>query len=287
MLAGAEGGAKPGATAAAGAQAPEDSLETFMAKVRRLSAEARPGRPVLATVEGNDPVLAAALAEAMVAPSPATYRAVAREYRRVGVFDQAFAYLGKASALGPKDASTYDALARLWRDSGFPQLGLGDAYRAAYYAPQSPAVHNTLGTLFQALGRRSLARKEYERALELDPAAAYAVNNLCYGWVLDGEGGKAIAACERALAMQPGLAAAKNNLGLAHAVSGDDKAAQSAFAGSGDLANELYNTGIIRLARREYASAVEAFEAARTARPGMALADARARQAKAAKGSEE
>lgn len=287
MLAGAGGGATPAATAAAGAHAPEDSLETFMAKVRRLSAEARPGRPVLTTVEGNDPVLAATLAEALVAPSPVAYRAVAKAYRRVGVYDQAFNFLGKASALDPKDAATYDALARLWRDSGFPQLGLGDAYRAVYYAPHSPAVHNTLGTVFQALGRRALARKEYEQALQLDPSAAYAVNNLCYGWVLEGEAAKAVTACERALAVQPGLAAAKNNLGLAHAVSGNDKAAQSAFAGSGDLANELYNTGIVRLARRDYASAVEAFEAARAARPGMALADARARQAKAAKGSEE
>jgi Flp pilus assembly protein TadD len=265
-----------------GAQPPGDSLEMFMAKVRKLSEEARPDRPAAATVEGNNPALAAAVAAATFTPSPATCRLAAEEYRRHGIFDKAFHYLGKAAALDPKDAATYDASARLWRDSGLPEVALGDAYRATYFAPLSPVTHNTLGTIFQALGRRALARAEYQRALQLDASAAYALNNLCYGWVLDNDPKKAILACETALKLQPGLAAADNNLGLAHAANGDMAAARAAFARAGDKAGELYNTGIVRLAQRDYNGAIDAFESAQAARPTLAEAAARARQARTA-----
>ena len=265
------------------AASPEDSLEAFMGKVRKLSAEARPARPAAATVEGNNPRLAAAVAAAAFNPSPASYRTAAEEYRRFGIFDKALAYLGTATALDPRDAATHDALARLWRDSGFPQLGLGDAYRALYFAPGSPIVHNTLGTIFQALGRRRLARDEYERALTLDPAAAYAMNNLCYAFVLDGEANKAIAACEGALRLQPDLVAAHNNLGLAHAVNGDLPAARAAFADTGDHATGLYNIGIVYMAQRDYSGAVDAFHSANVARPTMTSATVRAAQARVAK----
>ena len=184
--------------------------------------------------------------------------------------------------MDPRDAATYDAAARLWRDSGMPHVALGDAYRATYFAPRSPVAHNTLGTIFQALGRRQLARAEYQRALALEPSAAYALNNLCYGWILDKQPKKAILACENALKAQPGLAAAHNNLGLAHAANGDMAAARAAFARAGDKATELYNTGIVQLAQRDYAGAVDAFESAHAARPTLVEAVARARQARAA-----
>jgi Flp pilus assembly protein TadD len=272
---------KKASPAQAGAQPPGDSLETFMAKVRKLSEDARPDRPASPTVEGNNPALAAAVAAATFAPSPATCRLAAEEYRRAEIFDKAFQYLGKAAALNPQDAATYDALARLWRDSGLAHLALGDAHRAAYFAPLSPIVHNTLGTIFQALGRRDLARAEYQRALQLEPTAAYALNNLCYGWVLENNPRKAIAACENALKLQPDLAAAHNNLGLAHAINGDMAAAKAAFAHR-DKADELYNTGIVYLAQHQYNGAVDAFESALAERPSLAGAAARARQARAA-----
>ena len=239
-------------------------------QVRKLQAEARPERPAVATLEGSNPALAAAAAAATFTPSPASCRLAADEYRKAGVFDKAFQFLSRGLALDPKDAATYDALARLWRDSGRPDLALGDAYRAAYYEPRSPIVHNTLGTVFQALGRRALARAEY------------ALNNLCYGWVLDNSPRKAIAACENALTLQPGLASARNNLGLAYSINGDAAAAAEAFAVGGDAAERLYNTGIVRLAQRDYSGAIEAFEAAHSARPSLAEAAARARQARTA-----
>jgi tetratricopeptide (TPR) repeat protein len=258
---------------------PSDSLETFIAKVRKLSIEARPDRPKPTTVEGSSPRLMAALAAAMAMPTPVTYRTIGEEYRALGIFDKAHDYFNKAMTMDPRDAATHDAFARLWRDAGFANLALGDAYRAVYYAPASAAAHNTLGTIFQALGRRADARKQYETALQLDPTAAYALNNLCYGWVLDGDAGKAIPACERALRIDPGLATARNNLGLAHAVAGDLNATRSTFDAAGDHATALYNMGIVHLARRHYSSAVQAFDAAQVARPNMRMAADRARQA--------
>ena len=257
---------------------PAESLETFMAKVRKLSADATP-RPRAATLEGQEPQLGAAILAATAHPSPATHRAVAQEYWRLHVFDRAHQYLNKALLLDPRDAATHDALARLWRDSGFPHLGLGDAHRAVYFAPASPIAHNTLGTLLQALGRRDLARAEYQRAFELDATAAYALNNLCYGWVLEGNGPKAIDACTHALRLQPDLAAAHNNLALAHAVGGDLQAAREAFAAGGDRAQALYNAGVVDLAQGRYNSAAKSFAAANVERPALEMAAVRERQA--------
>lgn len=259
---------------------PTESLETFMRKVRKLSADATPARAQAATsLETYDPRLRSALAAAVLARTPDSYRAVAREYWRLGIFDKAHQYLNGALTMGPQDAATLDALARLWRDAGFPQLGLADAHRAVYFAPQSAVAHNTLGTVLQALGQRVPAREAYERAARLDPSAAYAFNNLCYAWVLTGEGVRARTACERALQLQPDLAAARNNLALAHAVTGNLPAARATFAASGDEAGALYNTGMVHLARREFSNAVDAFAAAHASKPALALAAARERQA--------
>lgn len=265
-----------------------DSLHTFMAKVRKLSADARPEpREPLATIEATDAKLAAALTQERVAASAETYRAIAEEYRRLNIFDKAHYFYSKALALAPDDAAAFDGLARMWRDSGFPHLGLADAHRAVYFAPHSPVVHNTLGTVLQAMGRRDLARAEYERAVHLDASAAYALNNLCYGWVIDGQAAKAVSACERALGISPQFAAAQNNLALAHAVAGDESATKRAFAVNGDAAAAFYNTGVVYLARHQYGDAVKAFEAAHAARPTMTTAVARARQAAAAAIAEE
>jgi Flp pilus assembly protein TadD len=258
------------------------SLEAFMAEVRRASAAARPRPAALQTIEASDPSLAAALARALASPSPEAYRAVAHEYKRLRVFDRAHQYLDQALAMDAADAATYDARARLWRDAGFADLGLSDAYRAVYYAPDSAPARNTLGTILQVLGHRGPARDEYARAARLDRTAAYALNNLCYTWVLDGEATKAIAACSQALAVQPTMAAARNNLGLAQAVAGRTLDAERTFAAAGDPAAARYNTGMVRLARGQYKSAVEAFQEAHALRPTLKTALARVQQAEAA-----
>lgn len=258
-----------------------DDLKTFMAKVRQLSEKARPLlRSTVATVEATDRRLGAALVAMVARPKPATFRLVANEYRRLGIFDHAHDYLKKALAFDAKDAATHDTLARLWRDWGMPHLGLGYAYRAVYFAPSSAAAHNTLGTVLQALAQDDAARARYEVALRYDPTAAYALNNLCYSWVLEARGRKAVAACLAALLLRPDFVAAQNNLGLAFAVSGQVEAAAAAFDKAGDVASARYNEGIVLLATRHYAEALAAFEAAHRARPDLRLAAVRVRQAR-------
>jgi len=264
------------------AAAPQMSLATYIAKVRELAAQARPPRTAMQTIESTDTRLREALAVEIAVPTAEHMRDVAAEYKRLGVFDQAHQFLTRAAALSPDDAATYDAIARLWRDAGFPNLALTDAHRAVYFAPESPEARNTLGTVLQALGQRRLAQDEYERALAINPSAAYALNNLCYASLLDGEAAKAMAMCRRALESDPSLAAAHNNLALVYETLGDHVAARREFAATGDAAAVFYNTGIVHLARREYGSAVKAFEAAHALKPTLTDAVARARQAASA-----
>jgi Flp pilus assembly protein TadD len=133
--------------------------------------------------------------------------------------------------------------------------------------------------LLQALKQRSAARAEYERAFALDPSASYALNNLCYSDILDGQFSSAVARCEDALKIDPALRVAQNNLGLAYAGGGHMAAALQAFNLGVDPAGALYNLGMVRMARKEYRSAVEAFQAAQVHQPSFPLAAARAQQA--------
>jgi Flp pilus assembly protein TadD len=260
---------------------PQDSLGSFIEKTRELQARApaRPARPLGSTLESFDAELGAALVESELHPSGAVARRVAAAYARYGIFDLAHQYLMAAVKNDPREAANYEALARLWRDVHMSHLGIADAHRAVYYAPNWAVAHNTLGTMLQALGQRPAARAEYERALALDPSAAYALNNLCYSDILDGRFPSAIARCQSALKVDSALRAAQNNLGLAYAAAGRMTDAREAFSLGVDSAGALYNLGIVRMARREYRSAVEAFQAAQ-AQGVFPLAAARAQQAR-------
>jgi tetratricopeptide (TPR) repeat protein len=266
---------------------PTSSLSSFIEKTREIQTQAAAEPPkVLGTrLEAVDSRLAAALAEAEIRPSAATARRVAAAYARHGIFDMAHQYLTAAVKSDSEDPANYEALARLWRDVHMSQVGLADAHRAVYYAPDWAVAHNTLGTLLQALGKKAAARAEYERAFALDPTAAYALNNLCYSDILDGRFTNAIARCNQALKADATLHAAQNNLGVAYAGAGRMQAALDAFNLAVDPAGALYNLGVVRMARREYRSAVEAFQAAQARQPSFALAAARAQQASAQLGN--
>jgi len=276
--------AKPAdATAAPVALTPSpDSLERFIAQVRKLSMEARPDKPPAATIEGSDPRLLAALAAVALSPSIEGLQDVAHEYARIGVNDRAYEYLTRSLARDRRNAAGYDALARLWRDSGFPERGLADAHRAVYYAPASPIAHNTLGTILQLVGAQDAARREFERARQLDPTAVYALSNLCYAWLLDGHGAEAEVACDKALQVNPHFAPARNNLALTYAMAGRDGAARRAFEYAGDAAQAQYNMGLLHLARHEYREALDSFKQVVELRPDLRLAAARVRQAEQA-----
>ena len=229
------------------------------------------------TIESTDSQLAGALLEAAVLPSAAAYRHVAREYRRVGVLDQAHEYFGRAVKLEPTDAVSYEGLARIWRDWGTPALGLADAYRAVHYAPESPSAANTLGTLLQALGYVAESKEWYGRALALDPHAWYALNNLCYAAIMTRE--LAIDMCKAAVNAAPDAAAPRNNLALAHAAAGDLDGAQRWFRRAGDTAEAHYNYGVTLMGRGEYDKAAEEFLKALQMNPSHPQAPVRVRQA--------
>jgi tetratricopeptide (TPR) repeat protein len=191
-----------------------ESLEHYMARVRVLAEKAASSRqrPLVRSLEADDPVLRKALARLAASSTPAHHRDVATAYRRAGIADLAFDHYTAAVRLDRTDAAAYDGLARIWRDWGWPHLGLVEAHRAVFHDPGSSAAHNTLGTILQALRQPDAARREYELALALDPRAAYALNNLCTLDLAAGRVAAAVAGCERALALDPTLLAARRNL---------------------------------------------------------------------------
>ena len=151
------------------------------------------------TIEARDQALSAALARLAFFPSAEAHKAVAREYRRLGLLEQAFDQFGGAVRLDPRDAEAYDARARIWRDWGFPERGMGDAARAAYLAADSAAAHNTWGTLLAASGWLASAQRQFDLALALDPKATYAMTNSCYVAFAAGQISRAPADCRRAV----------------------------------------------------------------------------------------
>ena len=257
-------------------------------KLSRLESRTG-GKPPVAsmaqTIEALDSQLSGALLQAAILPGATTYRNVGREYRRVGVLDQAHEYFTRAARLDPTDAVSYESLARIWRDWGTPALGLADAYRAVHYAPDSPSAANTLGTLLQALGYVNDAKTWYTRALTLDPHAWYALNNLCYALIMTRE--LSIDTCKAAVAAAPEEKSARNNLALAHAAAGDLEQARTWFRRAGDTAEAHYNYGITLMASREYAQAVEEFKKALAFDPAHTQAVTRGQQARVAAAAKE
>jgi tetratricopeptide (TPR) repeat protein len=263
------------------AQPAPDSLEQYLAKIRSLSARARPASSALPTLESRDSQLAAALVLTAAAPTGESLRHVGDEYRRLGVLDVAFRYYNRALRVDPTNAAAYDGLARIWRDWGFPGLGLGDASRAVYYARAPGPSYNTLGTVMQALGNRREARTAYEQARRSDPRGSYALTNLCYLSFLEGKTDAALRECRQALELDPGAKPAHNNLALIYASQGRLELARSELSHDGDEAASQFNMGVIYMATKDYARAEVAFEAALAASPLFSAAGERARQARA------
>ncbi len=257
------------------------SLESYIGKVRAVSAAAAPTRAgsLFASIEASDLRLAAALRDLAAEGSAVNHRRVGQEYRRVGVLDMAHRHFTAAVQLDPADAASFDALARIWRDWGVPHLGLADAYRAVDLAPASATAVNTVGTLLAAAGSMRQAREWYARALLLDPQAEYALNNLCYAELMLGRSA-AMLACHRAAALAPASPAIRNNLGLAFAAEGDFDRARAQFEAAGEAGSADFNMGIVYMAKRDFRRAAAAFDAALRARPGSTLTARRAQQAR-------
>ena len=258
----------------------EAGLAPYVQQVRELSRRARPRATDAIVAEQWSEDLAAAISSHAAAPTYASEVGLAQAYVRAGILDQAFEHFATAARLDPSDGAAWDGRARIWRDWGFSHFGLGDAYRAVWAAPRSPAVHNTLGTILQILGRGRDARVQFAQALDCDAGASYAQNNLCYSWLMEANADAASIACSRALALDPGMTPARNNLALAKAIAGDLAGAAETFGAVSGEAAARYNIGIVYLSLRRYAAAADAFDRAAALQPSMALAHARAHQAR-------
>lgn len=190
---------------------PQASTDQYVAKLRALAVQARP-RAKTATpemLEARDQGLRDALSVLAVAPSATAHRAVALEYRRLGISDAAYTHISAAIRLNPTDATAYDLRARIWRAWGLPGLGLPDARRAVALAPHSATAWNTLGLMLEGRGSVTLAIRAYLRAVQIDREAGYAWNNLCRTWTSAGEGAAAVPACRRTIELDPSLTGAQ------------------------------------------------------------------------------
>jgi tetratricopeptide (TPR) repeat protein len=241
-----------------GAPAPETALQPPAEPIAKpavkpvpFSVRIRPPSSTVQMVEAADPDLAAALLKLSLSPTAENHRRVAEEYVRLGILDKAHEFLTDALAIDPNDAASWDGRARIWRDWGWPNLALPDATRAVHFAPSSSAARNTLGTVLQTLGRHREAREQYEKALQLNAKAPEVLNNLCFSLQVQDPGSDGVQACYRA-----------------YVAGGDLDGIDQTFAAVGQRGRAQYNVGIFHLARRQYASAVKAFEVAHELRIG-------------------
>ena len=153
--------------------------ERALAKAREEARRSGPPpRQLSPRLESTDSALMQALRELGSSRSAATHLAVAHEYRRLGILDQAFDHYTAAQKLDRRSAAAYDGSARIWRDVKRFDRALADATRAAYHAPESPEILNTLGTVLLAAGNPVEARKVFSKALAMNPDATYARYNI-------------------------------------------------------------------------------------------------------------
>jgi Tfp pilus assembly protein PilF len=272
-----------GACAARRAPSPLPASGSPSAPIAKAEAPAPlspPDTSATRTIETTDARLAAAVAALKSGPTSASLKAVAAEYMRLGVLDQAIDSLTRALAMAPADATLFAMRARAYRDWDQPDTGLGDAHRATYLAPRSADAFNTLGTIQFALNQTSEARASFERALELVPGAAFPLSNLCYLALIQGDEATALSRCSAALERDPASTLARNNLALVHASAGRLDEARKLFLESADKAAGYYNMGIVLMSRRDYSAAALSFSDACRLKPSFDAACRRAIEAR-------
>jgi protein O-GlcNAc transferase len=132
---------------------------------------------------------------------------------QVGRHDVAVDLIGRAAALGPKDAAIHCNLGSAYLQSARLAEAVASFQRALALQPNFPGALNGLGQALAGLGRldEALASVRQATALKPDFASAYnSLGNICRD---RGQTGEAIDAYRKALALKPDFAEVLNNLG--------------------------------------------------------------------------
>ena len=153
--------------------------------------------------------------------------------------------------------------------------------RALSLDPLNADIYNNLGVALRAQGKIAAAIACYQRGLVLRPAHAGTLANLGNALREQGNMKSALAALNQAVRIAPGSADVIHNLGLAARDSGDFDAAikcfESAIAIDGDAASAHFDYGLTMLAQNVYDRGFREFEWRRKL-PAYAIRDVDAPQ---------
>ncbi len=150
--------------------------------------------------------------------------------RRVGVFENAFAFWSDVVLKRPENAGAWNNLGMVLAGKGDTAGAVASSRRALILAPAYADAHGNLGNALAASGRYEDAIENFEDALRFRPQDPSI--HLGLGNALAGEKKAAAAAAEyrAALKLDPGRADAWFNLGGAMVETGDLEAACDAYA---------------------------------------------------------
>jgi len=103
---------------------------------------------------------------------------LAQAYSKIGEFDLAVEYYGKAQTLNPNIFETNYNLANLYLEKGREEDGLKLLKRAALIKPKTAEVHGLLGEIYLKRKQIGLAEFHLKRAVEIKSDYALAMRNL-------------------------------------------------------------------------------------------------------------
>ncbi len=219
------------------------------------------------SLERGNPAGAVAMVERAVRLRPgdaAAWNTLGECWRTMGRSDPALACYRTAIGLAPAMAAAHSNLGIVLMDAGEAEAAVEALRTAVAIDPGLAMAHNNLGTALRATGRLDEALASNGRAVALSPGSASAHNNA--GSVLEALDRlpEALAAYGRAADLDPRLAVAcVNALNVARQLCRWDEAvawADRAMAADPSHAPAVWNRGLVRLTRGDYAGGLADYE---------------------------
>ncbi|HKD06394.1 MAG TPA: tetratricopeptide repeat protein [Bryobacteraceae bacterium] len=135
----------------------------------------------------SDKVLPLLIGEVSSSPQSAVGTSLlAREYLRLGRYDQALQLFQAMSKADPGSSEIYRLIGAAWEGKGDRQKAIDSFSTAKRVAPTDAGAIAGLADLLRMAGRRSEAMSNYRDLLKVDPGNATAMNNLAYMLAEDG-----------------------------------------------------------------------------------------------------